>query len=442
MSTYPPYPEYRDSGVDWLGEVPAEWDITKLKRVVDFTTGWTPPTGESRFFSGENLWANISDLKAPQISDTEKQISDEAASDTRMPIVRAGSLLFSFKLSIGQVAFASTDMYTNEAIAAFSPDQGVDLGFAYYAFPLMIPRNAETNIYGAKLLSRDRIRNAAILLPPAKVQKSVADFLDRITADIDRLISEQQRLIGLLQEKRQAVISHAVTKGLNPDAPMKLSGVEWLGEVPAHWDVTRVGWTLTKISYGFTNPMPTEDEGPYLLTANDIAMGFVRYDSARRTSGEAFSNLLTEKSRPKKGDILLTKDGTLGRVAIHDGSDACINQSVALLRPEVETASSEFLARLLMGGIYQARMIYEAGGTTIKHIYISRLAKMPIALPPQSEQEQIVSFLRESTARFDHAIDRCEASIDLLEQRRSALISAAVTGKIDVRDFSAGKAVA
>src|SRR5690606_31428610 len=199
---------------------------------------------------------------------------------------------------------------------------------------------------GLKRVPTEVINNFTIAAPGLAEQAQIARFLDHETARIDALIEEQQRLIELLKEKRQAVISHAVTKGLDPTVPMKDSGVEWLGEVPAHWEVTKLGWILNELTYGFTNPMPTEDDGPAMLTANDIGWGTVLYEQARSTSEIAFREMLTDKSRPKAGDLLLTKDGTLGRVAVHDGRPACINQSVALIRPDTRIMSSEFLCSL------------------------------------------------------------------------------------------------
>lgn len=344
----PRYPKYRDSGLAWLDEVPEHWVTTKTKHVVQFTTGWTPPTGDAASFDGDNLWANISDLGPRLILDTAKRISDEAISTSRMRMSPKGSLLFSFKLSIGQVSFAGQDMFTNEAIATFLPSPTLCLDHGYYAFPLLLTQNAAENIYGARLLNQELIRAASLVLPSVSEQALIATFLDRETAKIDALVAEQRRLIDLLKEKRQAVISHAVTKGLDPHAPLKPSGIEWLGDVPAHWHVTPIGHLCDSLSYGFTNPMPTTDDGPYMLTANDVDYGSVNYETARRTSREAYLNALTEKSRPKKGDVLITKDGTLGRVALHDGREACINQSVASLRVKTDSIRPGFIATCLL----------------------------------------------------------------------------------------------
>jgi type I restriction enzyme S subunit len=290
-------------------------------------------------------------------------------------------------------------------------------------------------------VSAEKYANLYLPLPPLDEQQAISSFLDVETSKIDGLVSEQRRLIELLKEKRQAVISHAVTKGLNPHAPMKPSGIQWLGDVPAHWEVTRFGWVCDYISYGFTNPMPTADEGPYMLTANDVDYGNVKYETARCTTLDAFENLLTDKCRPIKDDLLLTKDGTLGRIAVHDGRQACINQSVALLRVAKAKVNPKFACLALQGGLYQRRMIYEAGGTTIKHIYISRLAKMPMAFPDLDEQGNVVEYLNDRLATFDGLIAEAERAIELLQERRTALISAAVTGKIDVRNYAPAEAV-
>lgn len=214
---------------------------------------------------------------------------------------------------------------------------------------------------------------------------------------------------------------------------MKDSGVEWLGRIPAHWEVKPLSQSLARITYGFTNPMPVAEAGPYMLTAFDIGDGRILYKNARRTSEEAFLGLLTDKSKPRAGDILVTKDGTLGRVAVADGERACINQSIALLRFDPDWVDVDFVQNSLGAAPYHDRLIFDAGGTTIKHIYISRLAKMPMALPPVQEQLEISRFISGQSGRVDPLLGRVREAIDGLKELRTALISAAVTGKIDVR---------
>ena len=176
-------------------------------------------------------------------------------------------------------------------------------------------------------------------------------------------------------------------------ADEKLTKSAEIGEVPAHWDVVQLSHFTSRITYGFTNPMPTTDEGPFMLTARDVNGGRIDYDNARRTSWDAYQNELTDKSRPRVGDVLLTRDGSIGRVALCERPDVCaINQSVALLQPN-ERIEPRFLKFLLEVPHYQQRMEGDADGTTIKHIYITRVDKMQVAVPPLAEQRAIAAIL-------------------------------------------------
>jgi type I restriction enzyme S subunit len=280
-------------------------------------------------------------------------------------------------------------------------------------------------------LSREGLRNTPFPMPPAGEQRAIADVLDRKTAAIDALIANKERLLEAIAEKRRVVITTALTRGLDEDTSLKDSGVEWLGQIPGHWSVRALGHALDFISYGFTNPMPSTDEGPYMLTANDIGDGEVKYDTARHTDlGQCLR--LTRKSRPAAGDILLTKDGTLGRVAVSDGRPSCVNQSVAVLHANDRIATVDFLQNALRAELYQARMMFEAGGTAIKHIYITRLAKMPVAFPPLEEQARICSDVNTVRRRLDALSAKVTASVAVLREYRQALITAAVTGQLDV----------
>ncbi len=231
------YPDYKPSGFDWLPEVPTHWGDRKIARDIPFVVGWTPPSGRDEYYDGDLPWVTIADMTQLSVENTKSKISHLAVQDKGAKVVSAGSMLFSFKLSVGKIAFLTVDSYTNEAIAGFPPCERLDLEYWKYAAPEFIPRYGRENIYGATLLNQELISSVRFFAPARVEQTQIARFLDHETARIDALIEEQQRLIELLKEKRQAVISHAVTKGLDPNVPMKDSGVEWLGEVPAHWSV-------------------------------------------------------------------------------------------------------------------------------------------------------------------------------------------------------------
>jgi len=237
--SYAPYPDYKKSGVEWLDVVPRDWVVSKVKFLAPFQVGWTPPTNVDANFIGSNLWANISDLKGKYIERTAKNISDDAAKSASMEISPKGSLLYSFKLSVGAVSFASQDMYTNEAIASFLEGGELPLSYMYYALPKFVIENASTNIYGARILNQELINNAFLLAPSYEEAEIIANFLDHETAKIDILIEKQQQLIKLLKEKHEAMVVHTMLKGLNKKALMKGSGAEWLGDIPEHWDVLK-----------------------------------------------------------------------------------------------------------------------------------------------------------------------------------------------------------
>lgn len=441
----PNYSQYKDSGVEWLGLIPQHWDIDRFK--------WSIASAKNGVW-GDERQGDRNDIICIRVADFDRirlavDLPDPTIRNIRLSdrigrVVVKGDLLLEKSGGGENQPVGAVVIYDGEEPAVCSnfvarleiakemePRFWCYVHAAAYAVRLTVPSIKQTS--GIQNLDQGAYLDERSPFPPLNEQTAIATFLDRETAKIDELVEEQRRLIALLKEKRQAVISHAVTKGLDPNAPMKDSCVEWLGEVPAHWELTQVGRLCSALSYGFTNPMPTADDGPFMLTANDIGYGEIAYATARRTTSEAFNTLLTDKSRPQAGDVLVTKDGTLGRIAIHDGQTACINQSVAFLRADEGIVSPQFLATALMEGVYQERMIYEAGGTTIKHIYISRLAKMPIALPPRDEMDRIVKACERYLYDFGALMREAVNAINLLQERRAALISAAVTGKIDVR---------
>lgn len=441
--SHPAYENYKQTIKNEIREIPSHWDLVRLKNILESKITDGPHSTPEFIDSGIPFLSVDSIQDGELIFDNCRYISvDDHLEFSKKAKPVLNDILLAKAASTGKVARVKSDIEFNiwSPLALIRVKQSAaDPVFVEYILKSTTTQVQIENLCTSntqKNISMDDIPKVFFALPPIAEQKAIADFLEHETVKIDKLISEQERLIELLKEKRQAVISHAVTKGKSSASQMRDSCIAWLGEIPSHWEVKPFGHLCPYLSYGFTNPMPTADDGPFMLTANDIDYGNIRYETARNTTEDAFQNLLTNKSRPQAGDILITKDGTLGRIALHDGQRACINQSVALARPDQTTIIPEFLCSALMGGVYQDRMIYEAGGTTIKHIYISRLAKMPIAVPPISEQKIILSQLNNDLSRQDQLISDGRSLIDLLSERRSAIISAAVTGKIDVRNYS------
>ncbi|WP_443629772.1 restriction endonuclease subunit S [Candidatus Njordibacter sp. Uisw_056] len=411
---YVAYLEYKDSGVAWLGAVPEHWVVSKVKYLSPFQVGWTPPTKVDANFIGDNLWANISDLKGKYIERTAKNISNEAVKAASMELSPKGSLLYSFKLSVGAVSFASQDMYTNEAIASFLEGGSLPLSYMYYALPKYVIENASTNIYGARILNQELINSAFFLAPSYKEAQKIANFLDHETAKIDTLIEKQQQLIKLLKEKRQAVISHAVTKGLNPNAPMRDSGVEWLDEVPAHWNILRLSFALKLQSGDTITSDSIKKRGDYLVYGGNGVRG---YTSRYNCDGEY---------------VIIGRQGALcGNINMGSGQFFASEHAIVVY------------PRKLFNNIYLGEMLrhMDLGQYSVSAaqpgVSVERLDLLKVIMPPEDEQIEISKVITKENSAFEALAKECSSLISLLHERRTALISAAVTGKIDVRNWVA-----
>lgn len=274
--------------------------------------------------------------------------------------------------------------------------------------------------------------------PDEDEQNAIATYLDRETAKIDALIAEQEKLLALLAEKRQATISHAVTRGLNPNAPMKDSGISWLGEVPAHWRVTKCGRFLSVLS-GYAFPSAGFDHngnGTKLLRGVNVSVGSLRWDDVVYWERSTDDGL--DEYELQVGDLVIGMDRPLiaagMRVAkVKEEDVPCLLlQRVALLRTSSEL-NSDFLMHWLSTPMFVAHFSPETTGVSVPHISPDQIASFVIALPPNDEQRKIIEFLDEELGRLTRLCWQSEQAVQLLKERRSALISAAVTGKIDVR---------
>jgi len=341
--------------------------------------------------------------------------------------------MFSFKLSVGQVAFAGRPMFSNEAIASFRESSALALEFAYYAFPLFLVESASENIYGAKLLNQSLIRDATFPLPPKEEQEVIASFLDREIAKIDALIAEQERLLGLLAEKRQAVISHAVTKGLNPDAPMKDSCVAWLGEVPAHWTVSALKRVSPAQTVGIVvNPSTyVASDGLPFIYGGDIREGCIDLLGCRRISPEDSEK--NAKTRLEAGDLLTVRVGAPGVTAVVPPEAEGGNCASVMLIKRGDF-DSRWLCYTMNDRVVRFQVEVVQYGAAQEQFNISHAMEFLIPVPSRGEQSLIADYLDDQTAGLDQLAAAAKQAIGLLAERRSALIAVTVSGQIDVRE--------
>ncbi len=308
------------------------------------------------------------------------------------------------------------------------------LAFAMKSKP--VKAQIECSLTGAARdgLNFEQVADIVVPLPPLPEQKAIAAFLDRETGKIDALVEEQRRLIALLKEKRQAVISHAVTKGLDPTAPIKPSGIDWLGDIPAHWDLRRVKDLCKEIVDCKNRTPPSAEDGTYFVVRTSCTRNG-RFDPlGGYWTDEASFMEWTRKGLPQTGDILISREAPMGEACLFpEGYRLCLGQRMMYLRPDPAIGDSRYILRSIYSAIGIEYVDHKKKGSTVGHLRVPEVHNFPILIPPIAEQQRIADFLDKETAKLDGLISEAETAINLLQERRSALISAAVTGKIDVR---------
>lgn len=429
-----PYASYKPSGVPWLGDVPGHWNLKRVKHLTRHTTGWTPPTSNRAGYDGPNLWATIADLGAHVIKDTKARISDEAAVEAGIRPSPAGSLLFSFKLSVGQVSIVGEPMYTNEAIATFLPSHEYVVGWAFYAFPVFIPENSAINIYGARLLNQQRINDALLPAPSLSEQQAIADYLDVETARIDTLIHEKDELIGLLREWRQSVIAE-YTSGANQPRSKKATGNVHMPEIPSDWSMVRLG-KYARIGNGST---PLKDNASYWEGGHFpwLNSAVVNRDTVDDGSEYVTDVALRACHLPivEPGALLVALTGqgkTRGQVTVLR-IQATINQHLAYLALDESRFDFNYLFWTLTGMYAALRMVSDGQGGTKGALTCDDLARFEVPMPPLSVQREIAKTVSSETGKIDDLITHTNEEIEPLKELRAATIADAVLGRIDVR---------
>ena len=393
---YKPYPSYKPSGVEWLGAIPTHWEVRRLKSICRFAYGDSLPA-EAR--ANENIPAYG---------------SNGVVGFHSFPNTNGPCLIIGRKGSFGKVHYSSGPAFAiDTTFFVDSRNTDANIRWLYYLLE-SLQLDAVSKDSAVPGLSRDDAYQQVGSYPPLAEQRAIAAFLDRETAKIDALISKKERLIELLQEKRTALINHTVTKGLNPDAPMKDSGIEWLGAIPAHWNVQRLRY-LAKLKTGDRDTVDRQVDGQYPF--------FVRSQTVERID-----------SWSVEGEAVLTAgDGVgVGKVFHYINGKFNYHQRVYMF--------SNF--RSIIGKFFfhyfKATLRYEVlqgtAKSTVDSLRLPMLQDFAVVVPPISEQRAIVTLLENEAAKLDALIGKVREAVELLQELRTALISATVTGKIDVRE--------
>lgn len=429
MSRYKPYPKYKDSGIEWLGEVPDGWEVKRLGQYFD------------------DRRERVSDKDFPPLSVTKNGVVpqlDTAAKtddgDNRKKVCAGDYVINSRSDRKGSSGLSSLTGSVSLINTVLVPKK-IEPSFIHHLFR-SYPFQEEFYRYGKGIVADlwstnySEMKNINIPIPGQDEQAGIANFLDRKTAKIDELIAKQEKMIELLGEKRQALISHAVTKGLDPSVKMKDSGALWLGEVPEHWGIHKLKYAVERIGdIDHYMPKTVSIGKPYIMTGDmSEKASLIDFSSCKQISEEDFSKL-SQKIRPSIGDLIFARYATIGTVCYVDiEDDFLVSYSCVTIKPNHGKTSGKYLFYFFKSNFFLEEIKSYINSNTQGNVGVESLYRTKLAIPPQNEQRFIIDFIEEKTAKIDTLIQKAKQAIELLKERRTALICAAVTGKIDVRD--------
>lgn len=447
LHTRKPYPAYKDSGVEWLGAIPTHWEVKRLKTVAEVQLS---NVDKNSVESQEDVrLCNYVDVyyKEKIQADIDFMAATATPAQVRKFSLLAGDVLITKDsetwTDIAVPAVVVEDLpnvLCGYHLAHIRPSENCDgayLGYLFAADGIRDQYYVAANGITRFGLSGDAIRCGLFPMPHFSEQVAIARFLNRETARIDALVAKKQRLIELLQEKRATLISQAVTKGLDPDVPMKESGVELLGEIPAHWTgLPLKRWVTVKITDGPHETPQLEPEGIEFISAEAIADGRIDFEKRRGFISPELHAHYARKCKPNRDDILICKSGaTTGKLArVDTDREFSIWSPLAVVRANSSRITPAFLETALGAGYIQNQIQRTWSAGTQPNISMGDLERLHVVAPEIEEQEKILARVELRTGGFDAIIARVLEAIDHLTELRVALISAAVTGKIDVQD--------
>jgi type I restriction enzyme S subunit len=441
VSVLQAYSTYNDSGVEWIGQIPAHWQACRTKFVAKLYSGHTPSRDKPEYWVPEECtipWFTLADVwqlrdgTRTYLGDTSEKISPIGLANSAARLLPADTVIVSRTASVGFAGIMPRPMATTQDFVNWVCRDRIRPRFLLHVFRAMRGEFSRLTMGSThQTIYMPDVKSFSTPLPPLDEQEEIIAFLDRETARIDGLIAKERRLIELLWEKRQASISHAVTRGLDPTAPMKDSGIEWLGEIPAHWEVKRLKYVAEVIDCKHVTPAYTDDGVP-IISTTEVKPFVLSLNSIRLVAEKDFESMTEGERRPKVGDIIYSRNASLGAAARVSNNDRfCMGQDICLIRPK--EIDSEFLEFQLNSYSVVVQLDQIVVGATFRRINVESIRNYWTVVPPRDEQHRIATRLVSDFSTCATAIQKVLEGIAELEERRAALIAAAVTGKIDVR---------
>ncbi|MBD2538660.1 restriction endonuclease subunit S [Coleofasciculus sp. FACHB-SPT36] len=449
MGKYKGYEKYKDSGVEWVVEIPEHWKICKLKRTVTIfgRIGFRGYTTQDIVLEGEGaITLSPSNILDGKINYTNRTYLswDKYHESPEIQVFDKDILFVKTGSTIGKVAIAENmpePMTINPQLVVLKEINCCPEFLAYlmnadfYQFQVMGFRFGGST----PAMTQESLGQTKVILLPLDEQEAIAQFLDYKTKQIDDLITKKETLIEKLDEKRTALISHAVTKGLDPSVPMKDSGIEWLGEIPEHWSINKLG-RLTEEINDINHEMPVAvDQGIPFLSAKDLLDdGTLNFEKDIKKISEEDFIRLSKKICPKRNDIIYSRIGAcLGKARIVEVDiQFLVSYSCCVIRLRQELADPRFFKYFLDSELILSEARLRTQGIGVPDLGLKQISKFTISVPPILEQIEIAEYLNRKTAQIKQQKSKVEKAIELLKEYRTSLITNAVTGKIDVRQVS------
>ena len=409
------YEAYKDSGIEWIGEIPEGWSVIPMKRGLIINNG--------------------KDYKDVQSEDGFPVIGSGGRFAFASKYLYDGeAVLLGRKGTIDKPMYVNGKFWTVDTMFYATPLQNVVTKYMYYQ-ALTIPFGKYSTNTALPSMTQSDLADNPMCFPSLEEQKIIAAYLDYKVGQIDKSISEIDSQIESLKAYRQSVISEAVTKGVDKNARMKDSGIDWIGEIPEGWQLKRVKHEC-KVTDGTHFSPKTTDEGKPYITVSNVNRDTIDVSGALLISEEDYNLLVKQGCKPKVGDVLLAKDGTVGRTAIvgENNEFVCLS-SLGIVSPS-KNLNSKYLKYSLDSMLMQDQMASAMAGSALRRITISKINEFIFVLPPLNEQEAIASYLDHKVGQIDSAVSAINSQIEDLNALKQAIISEAVTGKIDVRDWT------
>lgn len=433
--------EMKDSGVEWIGEIPREWEVVKNKYILkEIYSGGTPTSSNENFYSDKGIpFVSIGDMNLKgKIYETKKYLTDLGIKDKNLKIVNEGTILYSIYATIGNVSQLGIKSTISQALLALTLYEK-KYNKNFYKYNLIAMKEFVISLSNGNTqnnLNAERVKNFLLVFPPLEEQEKIANYLDKKVSEIDLIIEKTKATIEDYKKYKQSIITEAVTKGINPNVEMKDSGIKWIGEIPKHWGNKRlkqISYIRARLGWKGLKAEEYTQEGYMFLSAFNIINSKLDFTETNFINSYRYEE--SPEIKLKVGDVLIVKDGAgIGKCAYVEylPNEATINGSIALISTN-EELKGKFLYYYFLTKIMQKYVDRLKDGMGVPHLFQKDIKEIRICIPPLEEQNQIAEYLDKKTSEIDTLITKKEALIVELEEYKKSLIYECVTGKKEIK---------